>query len=608
MKKKSTRNIRAAAIVVALVAGILGFGITPAQAAIFNVTNTDATYDGVCDDHCSLWDAVYTANGLPGKHTVFVPSGVYTATSGPLTIWSDLTIQAVGGQVTLDSKNTGRVVKVNKEGKATLKGLLITNGKVTDGGAGIRNEGTLTLIDSVVNASTSTISCGGGLLNSGTAYLSNSNVAQNTAPNGAGICNGPASTVTLTRTDVGFNQSSGNGAGIYNTGRAELRNSAVGNNTAQGYGGGILNGGNLTVTDSLVVQNDASGNGGGINNVEAATITNSRIVDNTASSGGGIQNGFLLDVEGSTVRGNSAYFGGGISNESVLHVRNSTLSDNSAKIHSGGGLSNYEHAQSTIDNSTLSGNTAGNDGGAVHQSSVYVLTITNSTIVDNVADDDTNNGGRGGGVYSSLGGVSLGNSILAANENPGAFGSVDCFGLIASTGHNIVGDEPDNCFATIPETDSIGVPRLGPLANNGGPTPTHALTGTRGAIDHGPTGAACTGTDQRGVPRERPCDTGAYELVRCGSVPVNVVGTGRSEDINGTGKPDGILALGGADRVQAGGGNDQVCGGAGSDELSGGQGNDKLFGAAGNDLLEGGPGKDTCAGGPGRNKYKGCER
>ena len=166
--RTTTRRIRGALIVVALVAGMLGVGATPAQAAIFNVTTTAATYDGVCDDHCTLWDAVYVANGLPGEHTVFVPGGEYTATTGPLTIWSDLTLQAVGGQVTLDAKKTGRVLKVNKEGDATLKGFLITNGKTTDGGAGILNEGTLTLIDTVVNASTSS-GCGGGLLNYGTA-------------------------------------------------------------------------------------------------------------------------------------------------------------------------------------------------------------------------------------------------------------------------------------------------------------------------------------------------------------------------------------------------------------------------------------------------------
>ena len=89
------------------------------------------------------------------KHTVFVPTGVYPLTGGPLTIWSNVTIQSVGGQVTLDAQRTGRVVKINKEGKATFKGFLITNGKVTDGGAGVLNEGILSLVDTVVNASAS---------------------------------------------------------------------------------------------------------------------------------------------------------------------------------------------------------------------------------------------------------------------------------------------------------------------------------------------------------------------------------------------------------------------------------------------------------------------
>ena len=299
------------------------------------------------------------------------------------------------------------------------------------------------------------------------------------------------------------------------------------------------------------------------------------------------------------MRGNSAFFGGGISNSSILNVTNSTLAGNSAEGFDGGGLSNFGTAVATIANSTVSGNTAGTEGGGIHQSSVYLLTITSSTIVNNTANDDNSNGGRGGGIFATIGGASIGNSILAANQNPGAIGSVDCFGLLTSTGHNIVGDEPDNCFATIPETDSSGLPTFGPLANNGGPTPTHALKGELGAVDHGPKGAACAGTDQRGVPRESPCDTGAYELVRCGDRAVNIVGTGSSEDIKGTGQADAILALGGADRVKAGGGNDQICGGGGADELTGGQGND---------LLNGGSGRDRCTGGPGKNKYRGCEK
>ena len=603
---RTTGRIRGAAVVVALVSGILGVGAIPAEAAIFNVTTTEYKYDGVCDDHCSLLDAVYTANGLPGEHTVFVPTGVYPVTGGPLTIWSNLTIQSVGGQVTLDAKKTGRVVKVNPEGKATLKGLLITNGRVTDGGAGILNQGDLTLIDTVVNASTSTITCGGGLLNSGTAQLSNSSVAQNTAPNGAGICNSNLATLTLTNSAVGFNQSADTGGGIWNRGRVNLLRSEVGSNLAAN-GGGVFSDGILTVSDSLVAQNDARGDGGGIYNLDTAKITDSRITDNTASGGGGIQNHFLLDVVRSTVQGNSALFGGGISNESVLHLESSTLSGNSARGFDGGGLSNYGDADASIINSTLSGNTAGDGGGAVHQSSNHVLTIASSTIVDNVAEDDGGNAGDGGGIFVAGAGVSLRNSILAGNENPKGLSSPDCFGPLTSAGHNIIGDL-DNCFVTLLESDGTGVPRFGPLASNGGPTRTHSLEGERGAVDHGPSGAACSGTDQRGVPRVSPCDTGAYELVRCGTVPVNVVGTGRSDVIQGTGRTDGILALGGADRVKAGAGNDQVCGGAGADELNGGNGNDRLLGAQGKDTLNGGPGKDVCSGGSGKDKLLRCER
>ena len=55
-------------------------------------------------------------------------------------------------------------------------------------------------------------------------------------------------------------------------------------------------------------------------------------------------------------------------------------------------------------------------------------------------------------------------------------------------------------------------PLLGPLRDNGGPTPTQALLPGSPAIDHGDD-AGCPTADQRGVPRPRgaACDIGAYE-------------------------------------------------------------------------------------------------
>src|SRR5262249_62138661 len=67
----------------------------------------------------------------------------------------------------------------------------------------------------------------------------------------------------------------------------------------------------------------------------------------------------------------------------------------------------------------------------------------------------------------------------------------------------------------------LGVdPKLGSLADNGGPARTNALLATSPAIDAGDPappgsgGAACRGTDERGVPRPQGarCDIGAFEF------------------------------------------------------------------------------------------------
>ena len=58
---------------------ILLLAALPAQAAVFRVTKTADTLDGVCDDDCSLREAVVAANALPGKDFVLAGPGVYTS-------------------------------------------------------------------------------------------------------------------------------------------------------------------------------------------------------------------------------------------------------------------------------------------------------------------------------------------------------------------------------------------------------------------------------------------------------------------------------------------------------------------------------------------------
>ena len=72
------------------------------------------------------------------------------------------------------------------------------------------------------------------------------------------------------------------------------------------------------------------------------------------------------------------------------------------------------------------------------------------------------------------------------------------------------------------DTTGVSDPKLGDLADNGGPTMTHALLTDSPAIDKGPPSTSCPppDTDQRGVTRPHDgdadstavCDIGSFEL------------------------------------------------------------------------------------------------
>src|SRR5207237_9453115 len=85
---------------------------------------------------------------------------------------------------------------------------------------------------------------------------------------------------------------------------------------------------------------------------------------------------------------------------------------------------------------------------------------------------------------------------------------------VISLGHNLSSDNSSSAsFNTV--GDLLGKdPRLGPLADNGGRTLTHALLSGSPAIDAGDN-AGAPAADQRGVsrPRAMACDIGAYEFV-----------------------------------------------------------------------------------------------
>jgi hypothetical protein len=144
------------------------------------------------------------------------------------------------------------------------------------------------------------------------------------------------------------------------------------------------------------------------------------------------------------------------------------------------------------------------------------LTLLNDTITDNAAH-------TGGGVYLAPGGLSsVRNSIIAGNSvDPGGSGP-DLFGDFHSDGHNLIGDGSGSSGFSDGTGDRVGMaanpidPRLGALADNGGPTKTHALLAGSPAIDHGDN-ANAPATDQRGVARPRDGDGNGSQVVDIGA-------------------------------------------------------------------------------------------
>jgi CSLREA domain-containing protein len=269
-------------------------------------------------------------------------------------------------------------------------------------------------------------------------------------------------------------------------------------------GGGILNsGGNLTVNDSIISGNNAGFGGGVLTNGGTATINNSTITQNTAN----VRGGGLFNLNGTLNVNNSV-----ISMNSVRNIPNGSDTG-----YNGGGIRNFG-GQTTITNSTISGNTTGLNGGGIANANSAdnsgVVILNNITITANTADSDssTSPSGDGGGIFNGSGTINVRNSIIAGNNDAEA---PDCGGTNTSQGNNLIGNGA-GCtgFTNGVNNDLVGAdPLLGALQGNGGATQTHAIAATSPARNTG-NPSTCAATDQRGVarPQGAACDIGAFEI------------------------------------------------------------------------------------------------
>jgi hypothetical protein len=270
----------------------------------------------------------------------------------------------------------------------------------------------------------------------------------------------------------------------------------------QGYGACIFSDGSVSADHVHIahcINSALPGFGGGVFAYNSFAITDSSITGSDGGYGGG---GVMADsgtIERSTISGNTArHAGGAYAVSGVMNIVDSTVSGNTATASGAGGI-RAEYGL-TIVNSTISGNTAVSFGGGIEFGSE--ASISNSTIVFNQAADGGGIRGFNGSTLAMTSSIVALNAAGPGNSDIGNVTSVDgSHNLIMVTG------------AAVPPDTLTGDPGIGVLANNGGPTQTHALLPASIAIDTGANPAALA-TDQRGFARSAGAatDIGAYEL------------------------------------------------------------------------------------------------
>jgi hypothetical protein len=215
--------------------------------------------------------------------------------------------------------------------------------------------------------------------------------------------------------------------------RSVITNSGVlGNGSGtRAYGGGVCAGGGLQATYSTISHNTSS-------------------ADLVGLGGGAAIFGDTISITSSTIHSNSANAVGGIylpNNAGTAQITNSTISGNEAVQYGNGGLYTY-----------------GN------------LKLANSTIAFNRDHLSPSQAGVSAGGASLI----LESSILAGNSGPD--GEADLFVDAATT---LTGSNNLVVAATGVSMPPVDCPQLDLLADNGGPTSTHAIPQSSPAIDTG---------------------------------------------------------------------------------------------------------------------------
>jgi CSLREA domain-containing protein len=309
-------------------------------------------------------------------------------------------------------------------------------------------------------------------------------------------------------------------------GNANIRKVVLRGGTASGgeFGGGIRAGGAirvLTMDKSKVIGNQALQGGGIFTENNLLFVEESVIKGNMAGGGAGVYvaEAGRFQIERSTVTGNIADHDGGAlwigtdAAEGASRIEDSTIAGNETL--SGGGAIANEAALLRIENSTLSKNRAWGRGGGIYAAPDTLAKLNGVTIARNRSDTDNSGGAdSAGGIYADGGSdvVEIQNSLVVKNRSTdGAIQECDAPAPVGidSLGGNLITSGDDCPFFDHPEDLLDPAPLIAKLMDAGGPTKTIALKAGSPAINEAD-GPDPLERDQRGQLRANP-DTGAFE-------------------------------------------------------------------------------------------------
>ncbi len=439
---------------------------------------------------CTLVDAVTAANtdtavgsctaGSNADEIVLTEDVVLTAVdnsppnqgdNGLPVIVSNVTISGAGFTISRDAGAPDfRLLDVASPGSLLLRNTTLTGGRLDsrDGTAIRAVAASLGLRDVTVIANYST------------------------SANGAVDVTGQGSSLTIV--DSLVTQNDGSGVRVQ---AADTLTTISGSTLSENDPDGLFVDGNgassVLVDDSSILDNVGTG-------VQLQTVAGPSAIHATTISGNSrgveIFDADNLSISDSELLGNGTAVGGGVAIDAYdadnLTITGTTISGNFNDA-SGGSIIYTNYGTPRLVNSTVSGNSAtGGYGQVIDAYLTYDFVIENSTITDN-------------NVHWVIYGyyAQMDNSIVGGN----AFTGQNCFLSVSSTSGNNFDDD-----GTCPSTSPIvpGVDFDTALADNGGPTETHALLAGSVAIDAA--GTCGLTEDQRGFTRDAQCDSGAFEF------------------------------------------------------------------------------------------------